>query len=168
MALTNRQKLFVEHYLRTWNASEAARQAGYKGNFDVVGPRLLVNVGIQERLQSRMRETQLKTDDVLSRLAEQAIANYAEFFHFGEKKDGTTGMLGVNWDVFRARGHLVKKLSWTKNGDPILEFHDAQTALIQIGKALGALKENIEQKTTNEDIEVHLYMPEGRDDHNGD
>ena len=27
--LTNKQRAFVEHYLDTWNATEAAREAGY-------------------------------------------------------------------------------------------------------------------------------------------
>lgn len=30
--LTQKQKLFIENYLGSWNATEAARQAGYKGN----------------------------------------------------------------------------------------------------------------------------------------
>jgi phage terminase small subunit len=165
MGLTNRQRLFVEHYLRTWNASEASRLAGYKNAPNRQGERLTRNPEIKAAIQARMKETQLKTDDVLTRLAEQATANYAEFFNFETEPDGSITLLGVNWEVFKARGHLVKKLSFTRSGAPILEFHDAQTALIHIGKALGILKETVEQNTHTDVVEVHLYIPDnGRGD----
>ena len=42
--LTEKQKRFVDFYIKTANASEAARLAGYsEKNSDVTGARLLVN-----------------------------------------------------------------------------------------------------------------------------
>ena len=37
MALTGKQALFVEAYLRCWNKTESARQAGYAGNDATLG-----------------------------------------------------------------------------------------------------------------------------------
>lgn len=46
MGLNARQQKFVETYAACGNASEAARQAGYKTRPNVAGPRLLANAGI--------------------------------------------------------------------------------------------------------------------------
>lgn len=56
--LTERRKKFISAYLETLNASEAARQAGYKGRSNTIGQRLLTNVDIKgiisEELKARM------------------------------------------------------------------------------------------------------------------
>lgn len=169
MNLTNRQKRFVEFYLQTWNAAEAARLAGYRGRADVTGARTIAKPWMQDAIRERMKSLQLDTDDVLTRLAEQATTNYADFFLFDVDPDGSVSIAGINWEMFKQRGHLVKKLSYNRRGEPVLEFHDAQTALIQIGKALGVLKENVEQKMTQEELQVHFYLPDnGRMDEPGD
>lgn len=67
--LSPRHQAFLEAYLRTSNASEAARVAGFRGRPDVVGPRLLVSTGIREALAKHMRKAeekvQLRAEDVL-------------------------------------------------------------------------------------------------------
>ena len=48
--LTPKQRAFVEHYLESWNATKAARRAGYRGNSNT-----LAVVGwenLSERLKS--------------------------------------------------------------------------------------------------------------------
>jgi len=57
MALTYKQRAFVEHFLGNaqWNATEAARRAGYKLPV-VQGPRLLGNVRVQRHIAERLRE----------------------------------------------------------------------------------------------------------------
>ena len=144
--ISPKQSRFVEYYVQTWNASEAARLAGYKAEACVIGPRLKNKPLIAEAIKERMKILQLETDDVLSRLGEQAIANYSEFFTFKTDDDGRLVVEGINWEVFRSRGHLVKKLSWTNNG-PTLELQDQQTALITVGKAIGALVDRHEVKS---------------------
>ena len=56
--LNERRKRFISAYLETLNASEAARQAGYKGRSNTIGQRLLTNVDIKgiisEELKARM------------------------------------------------------------------------------------------------------------------
>jgi hypothetical protein len=51
-ALTPKQLRFVDEYLIDLNASAAARRAGYRGDANTVGPRLLANVGIQSGIQA--------------------------------------------------------------------------------------------------------------------
>ncbi len=49
----------MEHYLRTWNSSEAARQAGYLGEANVTGPRLLSCPVIREQIETRITELEI-------------------------------------------------------------------------------------------------------------
>jgi len=51
--LTERQRKFVEAYMKTGNATEAARLSGYK-NANTQGPRLLVKEGIQDAIANRV------------------------------------------------------------------------------------------------------------------
>lgn len=71
MSLTNKRIAFVEHYLGCWNASKAARLAGYKQAHSQ-GPRLLGNVDIQVYIQTRLTDVSMGTDEVLTRLTEIA------------------------------------------------------------------------------------------------
>lgn len=68
--LTARQQRFVEEYLVDLNASAAARRAGYTGDSDTVGPRLLGHVGVSQQIQAARAElsarTQRTVDDVLA------------------------------------------------------------------------------------------------------
>ena len=45
---------FCYHYLKTLNASEAARLAGYKGRPNTIGPRLLANDVIRKHIESAL------------------------------------------------------------------------------------------------------------------
>ena len=72
MSLTTKRIAFVEHYLACWNASEAARRAGYRGKANVVGPRLLADVSIQAYVKLRLADMQMTADEVMQRLADHA------------------------------------------------------------------------------------------------
>ena len=68
-ALTPKQQKFVDHFIETGNATDAARQSGY-ANPNTQGPRLLVNVSIQTAIKERQTDTPEKriasARDVLS------------------------------------------------------------------------------------------------------
>lgn len=73
--LTPKQKIFVAEYLVDLNATQAAIRAGYiERTANKVGPRLLVNVGVQSAIQAAMAErttrTEITADYVLTRLVE--------------------------------------------------------------------------------------------------
>lgn len=164
--LTPKQRRFIEAYLQTWNASEAARQAGYRGAVDRTGSRLLGLIEIQAAVKARMVETTMQSDEVLKRLADQATLNASRFFVF-EEVDGELVMAGINWRVFRDHGYLVKKLSYDRKGRPVIEFHDAQRALELIGKAYGMFVDKIDQTQHSENVNVNIYIPDnGRGDGN--
>lgn len=62
--LTRRQKVFIEEYLTCWNASEAARRAGYKGRSDTVGPRLLNYPGVNNAIDNRLSELKVNKSNI--------------------------------------------------------------------------------------------------------
>lgn len=75
MALTPKQRRFVEEYLLDLNATQAAIRAGYsKRTAASQGERLLRNVEVAKALQkaqaARNKRTQVDADYVLSRLVE--------------------------------------------------------------------------------------------------
>lgn len=137
--LTDKQRVFVEHYLTCWNATEAARRAGYEGNdntLGVVGYENLRKPKIADLVEQRISEIAMGADEVLLRLAEQARADVGDFI----KIDGRGK---VSLDLKRAQREgklrLVKKLTPTQFGMK-LELHDAQAALVHLGKHHGLFK----------------------------
>lgn len=174
MALSAKQQVFVEAYLASWNASEAARRAGYS-HANVQGSRLLANVSISEEIQRRVAEMTLTANEVLVRLGEHARGSMGDFVRFSENGDPTFDLQAA---ALMGKMPLVKKLK-TKTrtysmptvnvtrpeGDEEdaeeegrveidsvevtetsieFELYDAQSALVQIGKHHGLFVERTE------------------------
>ena len=142
--LSPKQRAFIEAYLKEWNASEAARQAGYTGKANVVGPRLLANVSIQAAIEKRLSENKMSSNEVLSRLAEQARGEHGKYL----LPSGTVNFAALIAD---GKGHLVKGIKQTRYGLDV-DFYDAQAANIWTGKHLGLFKERIDITSGDERI----------------
>lgn len=144
--LTGKQHAFILAYLgeAKFNATEAARRAGYKGN-DVtlgqVGAENLKKPQIAEAIAAFWRAKAMPAEEVLSRLAEQARASLKPFtVMFGE--DATIDLTTVDAE---ANFHLIKKIkqkrrtygqgdSATTEFETEIEIHDPQAALVHIGR----------------------------------
>ena len=89
--MTERQKRFVDFYIKTGNASEAARLAGYsEKNADVDGSKLLVNPSISREIAKRLDE--LKS----SRTADlKETLEYMTAVMRGEKEDVVVVIVGT-------------------------------------------------------------------------
>jgi len=77
VALTPKQKIFVQEYLVDLNATAAACRAGYSSkNAGRIGPELLgktcVSEAIQKAMQDRSQRTEVTQDYVISKLREIA------------------------------------------------------------------------------------------------
>lgn len=72
MALTSKQKAFVQEYLIDLNATQAARRAGYKN--PEIGRQLITNhnvsSAIQAALKAREKRTEVTQDYVITKLRE--------------------------------------------------------------------------------------------------
>jgi len=136
MGLTGKQRVFVEEYLTCWNASEAARRAGYsETGAAVAGTRLLTNDKVSAEIARRVADKTMTANEVLTRLAEQARASVEDFL---EIREGIRDpYISLHKAAALGKLHLVKKFKYDRDGRPEFELHDAQAALVQLGKALG-------------------------------
>lgn len=133
MAINARQQAFIDYYLIYRNASKAARLAGYNGKSDVIGPRLLGNVSIQEQIEKQLKEKHISANQILARLADMAMSNIADFADISDTAD---------LKRYRNKTHVIKKFkkktTTTRAGDKIVEFelelYPADTALVNLGR----------------------------------
>ena len=138
--LTNRQRKFVEEYLTCWNASEAARRAGYKNRANTAGAQTMSNNVIRSVIKKRLAEAAMSADEVLARLSDQAAASMDDFITIVK---GGYGRIDFRKAKQLGKMHLLKKYAVTKEGVRI-ELHDVQGALTQIGRHHGLFKDVIE------------------------
>lgn len=105
--LTNKQRLFIDYYLQSFNASESARKAGYsERTAGVIGFENLRKPEIQEEITRRLDEVHMGADEALKHLADMARAD------IGDIMDATS--FGYNFDMRKAKEtgftRLIKKV----------------------------------------------------------
>lgn len=66
--LTPRQQRFVEEYMVDLNASAAARRAGYTGEPNTIGPRLLANVSVAAAISAAKAQRSERTGVTVARV----------------------------------------------------------------------------------------------------
>lgn len=145
---TEKQKLFIESYLRCLNATQAARDAGYRGSdasLAVIGYENLRKLNIRQEIQIRLKERHLTSEDVLARLAMMAEADLSPFL----TQDG-----GIDYTTPQAKAHINYlrkakiKHGISKDGEPWteteIEIHDPKDALVQLGRHLKLFTDKIE------------------------
>lgn len=141
--LNNKQRVFVEEYLKCWNATEAARRAGYaERSIRVIASENLAKPNIKSVIEARIAELKMSADEVLLRLANQARGDIGEFTEIGNSSD-----LGNH-----SQSAIVKKFKKRtyrpKDCDPYeeieIELYDTQAALVHLGKAHALFTDNVD------------------------
>lgn len=136
--MRKKRHLFIEEYLKCWNASEAARRAGYsERSAGCQGHRMLESPEVQEAIQQRLDELAMSTNEVLARLTEQARADIGQFVKLVD------GQLIV--DIPPDKTHLIKAIYY-QSGKIKVELHDVQNALQLVGKARAMFTDVTEQQ----------------------
>lgn len=144
--LNKKRQAFVEHYLKCWNAAEAARKAGYSERTAYSsGPRLLRNVEVQAAIKERLESLKMGTDEAMMRLTEQARGTGARYIQW----NGIVDMVKVVED---GKEHLIKGVKFDRVGNMVVEFYDAQAALDKVAKILGMYKPEVEMP----DVSIHI------------
>lgn len=135
---TDRQRAFVEFYLQCWNASEAARRAGYRNKPNVQGARLIANDSIRAEIERRLSEMCMSSDEVLARLTDHARGDFSPFLT-------EHGEIDLMSDAAKQKLHLIKKVKTKKRVygagknavteyETEIELHDPQAALVHLGR----------------------------------
>ena len=142
MTLSAKRRAFVEEYLRCWNATEAAKRAGYaERSAQVQGSRLLSDDMVAGYVKQRLAELAMSADEVLIRLGQQARAEYAPYIT-------RSGQVDLEQMIADGKAHLIKGTKWDRDGNLIVEFYDAQAALALIGRHHALFTDRTQQDVT--------------------
>ncbi len=135
---TIKQQKFTEEVLKDGNATRAARVAGYK-HPNVQGAQNLAKLSIQKRIQARLEDSKIQTNEVIGTLASHMRADIAEILPDNEvlKRAKKAGL-----------SHLIKKMKtterYTKDGEHVVthefEMYSAQEAAKQLCAVFGLNK----------------------------
>ena len=150
MSLTNKQRAFIDEYLKDWNATQAAIRAGYsKRSAYSIGVENLSKPVISEEIQRRIAERAMSADEVLDRLGQQAKGDISDFI------DVVGRLAVINLEKAEQAGklHLIKKLKYNASGAPEIELYYAQAALVQMGKQYGLFTDKVDNTG---DITIHV------------
>lgn len=147
--LTNKQQIFVEEYLISWNATDAARKAGYKGNnvtLRNVGSENLTKPYIAAIIQERLDTKAIDADTTLQGISDIATSDISDFMRIAG------GLPIVDFEKAEKAGklHLIKKLTMSE-GKISFELYSRQRALETMAKHHGLLNTKIE-------IDINLVM----------
>ena len=147
MALTEKQKRFVEEYLIDLNATQAAIRAGYSPKTaNEQGARLLVNVSIQKAISramtARSNRTNISQDRVVNELAKIAFMNIADLIdQHGNLRDNVSrdDMAGIEW--IRSKGVETENGYVRETG---FRVTSKLKALELLGRHLGMFTDRVE------------------------
>jgi len=155
MGLSNKQRAFIEEYLIDFNATQAAKRAGYAGNdatLASVGSENLRKPEISKVIETRLQEKQMSADEALQLLADMARGDLGDFMDISS--------VGFNLDLLNEDGtkkntKLIRKIKQKtttfiakKESDEDrevteteIELYDAQAAIDKILKIHGKYKD---------------------------
>lgn len=167
MALTNKQRRFVEEYLVDLNATQAAIRAGYsKKTAGQIGDENLkkpqIAAAIQESQAKRSERTEITQDMVLRELAKIGFADIRKAVRWGNTTlqvgtddDGNPTLeayhglaLVSSEDIDDATAAAISEVSEGREGLKI-KFHDKKGALVDIGRHLGMFPNKVEHTGKN-------------------
>lgn len=149
MTLSPKRQAFVIEYLKDFNGTQAAIRAGYSPRTaNEQAAQLLAILSIQEEIRRHIAERAMSADEVLLRLGDMARASIEDFSDIHE---GVEHGIYINFNKAKERGklHLIKKVKYTDKGLPEIELHDAQAALVVLGKHHKLFTEKIEHDVSD-------------------
>ncbi len=143
--LTGKQKLFVEAYLSNgFNATEAARTAGYKAKDDhslaSIGYENLRKLEISTAVKERMNEAAMSANEVLKRLSDIASGKVADLVN-------DKGEFDLELAKQRKKDHLVRKLKIKRTSKKVDKFTEGDD---EEG-------ETFETSLIHEEVEFEIY-----------
>lgn len=144
MGLTAKQQIFIDEYLVSFNATDAARKAGYsERSIRAIASENLTKPDIKNEIERRLQEKHLTKDIILARLADMSLSNIADFADIKSSQD-----LKEVRDIAHVIKKFKRKVTTNKDGEVFeeieLELYPADVNLERVGKHLGLFKDQIE------------------------
>lgn len=163
MALTDKQRRFVDEYLVDLNATQAAIRAGYsKKTAGQIGDENLkkpqIAQAVQEAQAVRSKRTEITQDMVLRELAKIGFSDIRKIVRWGKTELRVTGtddgegeaaeayhglaLVGAD-DIDDDTAAAISEISEGREGLKV-KLHDKKGALVDIGRHLGMFKDRVE------------------------
>lgn len=158
--LTEKQRAFADHYIIRKNGVEAARLAGYKGDYRTLGVIAHENLRkpkIRAYIDAAFRERAMSRDEVLDRLSSIAAGDAADYLRVDEH-DSRIVQMDIGKLVNSGRGYLIKRLTQGKRGTTV-EFYSAHEALRDLAKFHHLFGEEAQVSVT---VKIVGMLREGR------
>lgn len=172
MALTDKQRRFVDEYLVDLNATQAAIRAGYSQKTAAsIGEENLrkpdIAKAVQDAQAARAHRTEITQDMVLRELAKIGFADIRKVVRWGKTELRVTdagdgdgdgegevtepyhglALVSAN-DIDDDTAAAISEISEGREGLKV-KFHDKKGALVDIGRHLGMFKERVEHTGKN-------------------
>lgn len=171
MALNRKQRQFCLEYVKCFNATEAAKRAGYSDSTAYSqGSRLLKDVEIKEYIQHEIDQRTPTEDEILARMGDISRASYLPFVNIADD-----GHIYFDFSNPQARNylHLIKKIKskrrrtvegqdggeWEQEWVEV-ELHDSMAALTALARIKGMFADKVDVTTNGKDIsQITVYIP---------
>lgn len=135
--LTPKERIFLINYLAGETQVKAAEIAGY-AHPEKQGWRLAHSPKIRAAIDEILTAQEMPKLKVVARLSQHAEAAYAPYLRIERGRV----IIDLERLINDGLGHLIKGLKETQWGQAV-EFYDAQTALIQMGRYHGLFTDNV-------------------------
>lgn len=166
MALSHKQRAFIDEYLIDFNATQAAIRAGYsEKSARAIGHENLTKPDIAAEIQRRVAERSMSADEAVMLMAEQARADVGDYLSDNGEIDIAAMKAAKATKLLRKVKRSVRRGvskdggAW-ENETVEVELLNQQTALDMIAKAHGLYKQTVDHtihgslEVTGDDIAV--------------
>lgn len=176
--LTDKQRLFCLHYVKTFNSTQSAIKAGYEPNSaHVQGSRLLKNAKISNEIkrikQEMTHDIYVEAQDVLRKWVKIAFSDITDFLSFGRKdvevgtdENGDPITAEVNYVDFKnshaVDGTLISEVKQGKDGVSI-KLLDKEKALDKLSQYFDLFPDNFKRQIEEEKLKLAQAKAGGND-----
>ncbi|ODN40932.1 terminase small subunit [Piscirickettsia litoralis] len=176
--LSPKKERFVEEYLIDLNATQAAIRAGYsEKTANKQGPKLLVNVGIQEEIQKRQEKLKIKAEekqlDVIQSYVEIARTSITDVLSWKDSKITIKDSDCIPPEIARCISEITEEKS--KFGSKLkIKMYDRKSSLDSLARHFGLFNQKTETEitlnpqTAMEKLTEQLFKVKENDKQNSD
>ena len=147
--LTGKQRLFVAEYLIDFNATRAAKEAGYSlRTAQQIGSKNMlkhvVKEAIDKAIRARLERAKMDADEVLRELARIAGSDILSYVSFSAAGVGVRNSSELTRDEARALSEVSETVNAQGQRSVKFKTHDKMRALDLLAKHLGIIKDRTE------------------------
>lgn len=165
MALTPKQKMFIDEYLVDLNATQAAIRAGYspKTAKDIACENLAkpnIKSEIDKRMAERSRRVGMNADRILHELGKLAFVKIEDVVDF---ETGSIKPTATSDDLAAIQSIKIKPGEYGVEKE--VKFYDKKSTLELLGKHIGMWTDKLDVDA-EVDMELNINISYGEDDEN--